>query len=116
MKMKAVINNVKSIMAVVVLTLAVTACSSGGGGGGAAEEKYQAVFSKINPAWQVYEVKTEGTNTVIRVEVADVVPFADAKKALDAIQASEPKLTGYIEFYNKEVGIVLRKVEIMPAT
>lgn len=114
MKMKAVFKNVKTIAAVAVLALAFTACSGGGGGG--AEGQYQAVFSKINPAWNVYEVKKEGTNTVIRVEVADVVPFAEAKKALDALQAADPKLAGYIEFYNKEVGIVLRKVEIVPAT
>lgn len=111
MKLDAVIKNVKTLAAVAVLALAFTACSGGG-----PEEKYQDAFSKINPTWQVYEVKQEGTNTVIRVEVADVVPFAEAKKALDALQAAEPQLTGYIEFYNKEVGIVLRKVEIMPAT
>lgn len=113
MKMDAVIKNVKTFAAVAVLALAFTACSSGGGG---EEDKYQAAFTKINPAWKVYEVKKEGENTIIRVEAADVVPFAEAKKALDALQAADPKLKGYVEFYNKEVGIVLRKLEIMPAT
>lgn len=115
MKMDAVIRNVKTLAAVAVLALVFTACSSGGGGGGD-EDKYQAAFTKINPAWKVYEVKKEGENTVIRVEAADVVPFAEAKKALDALQAADPKLKGYVEFYNKEVGMVLRKLEIMPAT
>lgn len=113
MKMKAVIKNARTFAAVAVLALAITACSSGGGG---AEEKYQAVFGKINSTWKVYEVKQEGENTIIRVEASDVVPFGEAKKALDSLQASEPKLKGYVEFYNKEVGIVLRKVEIVPAS
>ncbi|MBI5636671.1 MAG: hypothetical protein HZA03_01740 [Nitrospinae bacterium] len=112
MKMDAVIRNVKTLAAVAVLALVFTACSSGGG----EEDKYQAAFTKINPEWKVYEVKKEGENTIIRVEAADVVPFAEAKKALDALQAADPKLQGYVEFYNKEVGIVLRKLEIMPAT
>lgn len=114
MKMDAVIRNVKTLAAVAVLALVFTACSSGGGG--SEEDKYQDAFTKINPAWKVYEVKKEGENTIIRVEAADVVPFAEAKKALDALQAADPKLKGYVEFYNKEVGIVLRKLEIMPAT
>ncbi len=111
MKMDAVIKNVKTLAAVAVLALAF-ACSGGGG----AEDKFQAAFSKVNPAWKVYEVKKEGTNTIIRVEAADAVPFAEAKKALDALLAVDPKLTGYVEFYNKEVGMVLRKLEIVPAS
>jgi hypothetical protein len=95
----------------VVSAAAFFACSGGG-----PEDKYEAVLKKVNPSWKVYEVKQEGTNTVIRVEAADVVPFPEAKKALEALQAMDPKLSGYVEFYNKEVGMVLRKLEIMPAT
>ncbi len=113
MKMEAVIKNVKTFTAVAVLALAFTACSSGGGG---AEDKFQAAFTKVNPSWKVYEVKQEGENTIIRVEASDVVPFGEAKKALDSLQATDPKLKGYVEFYNKEVGMVLRKLEIVPAT
>ncbi len=114
MKMDAVIKSVTMFAMAAMLALTFTACSSGGSGG--AEDKYQAAFTKVNPSWKVYEVKQEGDNTIIRVEAADVVPFAEAKKVLDALQASDPKLKGYVEFYNKEVGMVLRKLEIMPAT
>ncbi len=113
MKMNAVIKNVKTLAVVAMLALAATACTSGGGG---VEDKYQEALNKVNPAWKVYEVKKEGESTVIRVEAADVVPFAEAKKALDSLQAADPKLSGYVEFYNKEVGMVLRKLEIVPAT
>jgi len=108
-------NKLKFIMVLaltVVSALSLFACSSSSG----PEDKYEAVLKKVNPSWKVYEVKQEGTNTVIRVEAADVVPFPEAKKALEALQAMDPKLSGYVEFYNKEVGMVLRKLEIMPAT
>lgn len=112
MKMNvAIIKNVKAFAVVAVLVLAVTACSNGG-----PAEKYQAALIKINPAWKIYEVQKNGENTIIRVEASDVVPFAEAKKALEALQSTDPKLAGYVEFYNKEVGMVLRKLEIIPAT
>ncbi len=113
MKMDVAIKSLRVVAVAAMLVLTFTACSGGGGG---AEDKYQAAFTAVNPAWKVYEVKHEGENTIIRVESDAVVPFKDAKKVTDAIQASDPKLKGYIEFYNKEVGMVLRKMEIMPAT
>ncbi|MFQ5430966.1 MAG: hypothetical protein ACE5EN_00500 [Nitrospinota bacterium] len=88
------------------------ACTSGG-----VEDKYAKVFSDINKDWELYEVKQAGGSTIIKVEVinSDKVPFKEAKKAMEALQKMDPKLSGYIEFYNSEVGIVLRKVEIIPA-
>jgi len=79
-------------------------------------DKYQAIFEKENPKWEVFEVKEEAVGTVIRVEVSDPVSFKDSKKVLAVIQKAYPKLAGYIEFYNSEVGMVLRKVEIIPVT
>lgn len=109
--MKRTILKTLSAMSVsVMLVFAFTACSSG------PESKYEEVLTKVNPAWKVFEVKQEGNNTIIRVEASDVIPFAEAKKAMEALQAMDPKLTGYVEFYNKEVGMVLRKLEIVPAT
>ena len=112
MRMDAVIKNMKAFAAVAVIALAFTACSGGGG----LEDKYQNALTKVNPAWKVYEVKKEGESTIIRVEAGDAVPFAEAKKALDSLLAVDPKLKGYVEFYNKEVGMVLRKLEITPTT
>lgn len=109
--MKMILKNVKMLSAVTMLALAFAACSNGG-----PMETYQTALNKINPSWKVYEVQKVGESTVIRVEAADVVPFAEAKKALEALQSTDPKLAGYVEFYNKEVGMVLRKLEIVPAT
>jgi len=106
------------IAAIVVLVAALpiftTGCSSGGSGGDTG--KYQQTLEKINPQWKVFEVKGEGANLVIRVEAGESVPFADAKKAEEALHKVDPKLTGYLEFFNKDVGIVLRKIELVPAT
>lgn len=87
-------------------------CSSGG-----IEDEFAKALSGINKDWVLYEVKQRGNATVIKVEVlnASKVPFKQAKKAMEALQKIDPKLAGYIEFYNAEVGIVLRKVEIIPA-
>ncbi len=87
-------------------------CTSGG-----VEDKFAKAISEVNKNWELYEVKQVGNATVIKVEVfnSDKVPFKEAKKALEALQKIDPKLAGYIEFYNSEVGIVLRKVEIIPA-
>lgn len=87
------------------------ACSIGG-----VEGQYAKAISDINKDWVLYEVKEEKGSTVIRVEVSDVVTFKDGKKAMDAIQKITPQLTGYIEFYNSEVGMVLRKVELFPGS
>ncbi|VAX25485.1 hypothetical protein MNBD_NITROSPINAE02-1173 [hydrothermal vent metagenome] len=78
------------------------------------ETKLAKIFSDLNKDWVLYEVKKKGKSVVIKVEVKDNVPFKEAKKALEQIQKSDPKLEGYIEFYNSEVGMVLRKVEIIP--
>ena len=102
-----------SVVGVLIVScLAFVACTGGGG----LEDKYAKVFSDINPDWQLYEVKKEGENTVLLVEVSDVVSFKDAKKAVDAIQKIDPQLAGYIDFYNAEVGMTLRRMEIIPAS
>ncbi len=105
------LKNLMIAVVAVVATLSAASCSSSSSG---PESKYESALQKVNPSWKVYEVKQEGPNTVIRVEAGDVVPFPQAKKALEALQAVDPKLVGYVEFYNKEVGMVLRKLEIVP--
>lgn len=99
---------------VAALPLFTAGCSGGGGGGDM--DKYQKVLEKINPNWKVFEVKGEGANLTIRVEADANVPFQEAKKAEEALHKVDPKLAGYLEFFNKQVGIVLRKVELVPAT
>ncbi|VAX17676.1 hypothetical protein MNBD_NITROSPINAE01-1226 [hydrothermal vent metagenome] len=104
----------KKLLVCVVAVFAiglVSACTSSG-----PEDKYQDALNAINKTWSVYEVKQDGKNTIIRVEVTDVVSFKDAKKAMKALQAIEPELTGYVEFYNSEVGMTLRKLEIFPGS
>lgn len=105
------------IAAIFVFVAALPIFSMGcSGGGGGDVDKYQKVIEKINPEWKVFEVKGDSSNIVIRVEAGANVPFPEAKKAEEALHKLDPKLAGYLEFFNKEVGIVLRKVELVPAT
>jgi hypothetical protein len=110
-------------LTVFTLALALAACTgSGGGGGGSAgvsgdnEDKYTQALASINKAWKVSEMKKDKDQTIIRVEVDDNVPFAEGKKAADAIQKADPKFNGYVEFFNGQIGMVIRKLEIFPAT
>ena len=118
-------SNVAKVVSLTIFTLALTlaACTdSGGGGAGGAgvsgdnEDKYTQALASINKEWKVSEMKKEKEMTVIRVEVDDNVPFAEGKKAVDAIQKADPKFNGYVEFFNGQVGMVIRKLEIFPAT
>ncbi len=103
---------VAAIFMIAVLGAAFTACSSGT----ELENKLVKAFAEINAKWEVYEVKEEGNKLMIKIEVDDVVPFSDAKKALQAIIEINPQATGMIEWYNSQVGMTLRKMEIMPIT
>ncbi|MBF0170069.1 MAG: hypothetical protein HQK87_03095 [Nitrospinae bacterium] len=106
----------RALLAVAALcALGATSCEMLFGPSGP-EAKYQEALQSVNPAWSVYEVTNEGQSVVIRVEVDETVPFDQGKKAGEAIQAIEPQFSGYVEFFNSEVGMVLRKLEIFPAT
>lgn len=116
-------SNVTRMLTLTVFTLALTlaACTGGGGDGSAGvsgdnEDKYTQALASINKAWKVSEMKKNKDQTIIRVEVDDNVPFAEGKKAADAIQKADPKFNGYVEFFNGQVGMVIRKLEIFPAT
>lgn len=102
---------------VLVCLLLVAGLTFGGCSSGGVEDEFAKAISEVNKDWVLYEVKQVGNATVIKVEVinSSKVPFRQAKKAMEALQKIDPKLAGYIEFYNAEVGIVLRKVEIIPA-
>lgn len=95
-----------------VVGITLSACSSGSG----VEEKFDKALKDIDKEWQLYEVKKQGDNTIIRIEVDKNVTFKEGEKAKAALQKIDPQLKGYIEFYNSEVGMVLRKVEIFPPT
>ncbi|MBF0292454.1 MAG: hypothetical protein HQK86_09900 [Nitrospinae bacterium] len=99
--------------ALFTLVFALAACT---GGGGEAEDKYAQALASVNPAFKIAEMKQEKDKTVIRVEVEDDVKFAEGKKVAEAIQKADPKFAGYVEFFNSQVGMVIRKVEITPAT
>jgi hypothetical protein len=109
--MRGLIKGLVVLCALLGSGLIFQACTSGG-----VEDQYAKALSDINKDWQLYEVKKQGDSTIIRVEVSDVVSFKDGKKAMIALQKIDPQLTGYIEFYNAEVGMVLRKVEIFPSS
>jgi len=98
-----------TIAYLVAITLA--ACTSGGSG---EEDKFAAALSKLNKDWQLYEVKKKGDQTIIKVEVSENVTFKQGEAAKAALKKIDPKLTGYIEFYNSDVGMTLRKVEMFP--
>lgn len=131
----------KASVTIFTLALALAACTdSGSGGGGKSasggggmsgggapagagasvsgdnEDKYTQALASINKEWKVAEMKKDKDQTIIRVEVGDNVPFAEGKKAADAIQKADPKFNGYVEFFNSQVGMVIRKLEIFPAT
>lgn len=113
-------SKVTRMVSLTVFTLALTlaACTGGGDGGGdgGAEEKYSQAIASVNKDWKIAEMKKEKEMTVIRIEVDDNVPFAEGKKVVDAIQKTDPKFNGYVEFFNGQVGMVIRKLEIFPAT
>lgn len=102
---------------VLACLLLVTGLIAGGCSSGGIEDEFADAISAVNKNWELYEVKQVRGATVIKVEVFNSakVPFKEAKRAMEALQKIDPKLSGYIEFYNSEVGIVLRKVEIIPA-
>lgn len=102
----------KWVFMLLALSIAIGACSAGS----EQEQKFAKVFSDINKDWQLYEVEAKGGNTIIRVEVSDNVSFKAGKNAMEELQKIDPKLKGFIEFYNAKVGIVLRKVELIPLT
>ncbi len=94
-----------------LMTFALGACSSG------VDDQYAKVFSDLNPEWELYEVKEKGEGQIILVvDVQDVVSFKDGKKAVEELQKITPNLEGYIDFYNSEVGMTLRRMEIIPPT
>lgn len=120
-------SNIARMLSLTVFTIALTlaACTgpSGGGGGGADagasgdnEDKYAQALVSINKTWKVTEMKKSADSTTIRVEAEENVSFAEGKKAAEAIQKVDPKFNGYLEFFNGQVGMALRKVEIFPAT
>ncbi len=112
-------SKVTRMVSLTVFTLALTlaACTGGGDGGdGGNEDKYSQALASVNKEWKISEMKKEKEMTVIRIEVDDNVPFAEGKKAADAIQKADPKFNGYVEFFNGQLGMVIRKLEIFPAT
>lgn len=122
-------SNIARMLSLTVFTLALTlaACTgpsgdgSGGGGAGAGasgdnEDKYAQALVSINKTWKVSDMKKDKDSTTIRVEAEENVSFAEGKKAAEAIQKADPKFNGYLEFFNGQVGMVIRKVEIFPAT
>ena len=134
-------SNIARIVSLTVFTLALTlaACTGGGGGDGGAggagagagagakaggsgpvsgdnEDKYTQALAAINKTWIIAEMKKDKDSITIRVEAQDNVSFAEGKKAGEAIQKADPKFTGYVEFFNGQLGMVIRKVEIFPTT
>lgn len=109
-------SKVTRMVSLTVFTLALTLAACTGGGDGGNEDKYSQALASVNKDWKIAEMKKEKEMTVIRIEVDDNVPFAEGKKAADAIQKADPKFTGYVEFFNGQLGMVIRKLEIFPAT
>lgn len=109
------LNAIKTV-SLTIFTLALTLAACVGGGGGEEEDKFSQALASVNKEWKVSEMKKEKDMTIIRIEVNDNIPFAEGKKAADAVQKADPKFTGYVEFFNGQLGMVIRKFEIFPAT
>lgn len=101
------------LLTVVGIAFAGAACTSGGD---ERVDKFAAALQELNEGWQLYEVKDEGGKTVIKVEVGENVTFQQGETAKEALLKIDPNLEGYIEFYNSQVGMTLRKVEIFKTT
>lgn len=97
-----------AMIAAAGFVLAFAACTSGDD----RTDKFAAALSELDSGWQLYEVKDEGGKTIIKVEVGENVTFQQGEKAKEALLKIDPDLKGYIEFYNSQVGMTLRKVEI----
>ncbi|MDH5756803.1 MAG: hypothetical protein OEZ55_09065 [Nitrospinota bacterium] len=97
----------------VVLALAV-GCTKGGDEGSNMEDKYASALAELNPDWVLYEIGESRGAVTIKVEAQEIVNFQEAKKAVEAIQAVDPKFQGYIDFFDAKTGTVVRKMEIMP--
>ncbi len=90
--------------------LALAGCETGDD----VEGKFAKALSDVNKDWQLYEIaKSRGAMT-IKVEVSEIVPFKEAKKAVSAIQKVDPKFAGYIDFFDSRTGTVVRKMEVIP--
>jgi len=108
---------VKSVFLCTVIALVGTtfyACSSGGNPN---EGKYVDAIKAIDSSWDLYEITEDKSgHTNFKIEVSDVVKFDKAKKTIEAFQKIDPKVSGMVEWYNSDVGMTLRKMEILPAT
>ncbi len=108
---------VKSLFLGAVIALTCTsfyACSSGGNPN---EDKFADAIKAIDSSWDLYEITADDAgHTNFKIEVADVVKFDQAKKTIKALQEIDPTLSGMVEWYNADVGMTLRKMEILPAT
>lgn len=106
----------KSIYLFSVVSLLVGLALAGCESANDMESKFATALSDVNKDWQLYEiVKSRGALT-IKVEVSEIIPFKEAKKAVDAIGKADPEFAGYIDFIDSKTGTVVRKMEIIPQT
>ena len=84
------------------------------GGGNETEDKFADALRALNEDWELYEVKTRGDKTIMMIEVLDNVTFKEGQAAMKEVLTIDPNYNGMLEFYNSEVGMTLRKVEVFP--
>ena len=99
---------------VLALALTVGLLSAGCFGGDEVEDRFADALNELNESWELYELKQQGDKTIMMVEVTDNVTFKEGQEAMKRVLAIDPNYTGMIEFYNSEVGMTLRKVEVFP--
>jgi len=106
----------KSIYLLMVVSLLAGVTFVGCESGDDMESKFAKALSDVNKDWQLYEITKSRGALTIKVEVTSIISFKEAKKAVAAIQKSDPKFAGYIDFFDSRTSTVVRKMEIIPET
>lgn len=96
---------------VLVVGLLSAACI---GGGDDVEDRFADALSGLNEDWELYELTQRGDKQTMMVEVLDNVTFKEGQAAMKKVLEIDPNYNGFIEFYNSQVGMTLRKVEVFP--
>jgi len=102
-----------SIFFLILGFVSVSACTSGGGG---FEGQLADALKGIDETWELYEIKETPNGPVVMIEVGDNVSFKQGEVAKAAVTKLNPEFKGMLEFYNSEVGMTIRRVDIFPGS
>ncbi|MDH5541673.1 MAG: hypothetical protein OEY64_01780 [Nitrospinota bacterium] len=102
-----------SIFILVLGVMSLAACTSGGGG---FEGDLADALKKMDESWELYEIRETQNGPVVMIEVNDNVTFKQGEEAKAEVTKLNPEFKGMLEFYNSEVGMTIRRVDIFPGS